>query len=80
MDKNDSDSEGDGDLFREPEDYYQPEKQPTVVQHRTISGQNLKLRLIGSSPLWVGLAFPPCLFSVRFNPWGKCNRSQFPFE
>ncbi|KAF7196402.1 Protein N-terminal and lysine N-methyltransferase efm7 [Pseudocercospora fuligena] len=52
MDKNDSESEGGDDLFREPEDYYQPEKQPTVVQHRTISGQNLKLHLIGSSPLW----------------------------
>ncbi|EME88285.1 uncharacterized protein MYCFIDRAFT_126160 [Pseudocercospora fijiensis CIRAD86] len=52
MDKNDSESEGGEDLFREPEDYYQPEKSPTVVQHTTISGQNLKLNLIGSSPLW----------------------------
>ncbi|KAK5115366.1 hypothetical protein LTR62_001566 [Meristemomyces frigidus] len=39
-------------LFREPDDYYQPEKQPTIVEHKLIHGKTLKLRLVGHSPLW----------------------------
>jgi nicotinamide N-methyltransferase len=51
----DSDNEENGlDLFAEPADYYKPEKQPTQVQHRTLSNQTLTLHLVGSSPLWVG--------------------------
>lgn len=50
-----SDGEDNGlDLFKEPEGYYKPEKQPTLVQHRTVSDQLLTLHLLGSSPLWVG--------------------------
>ena len=41
-------------MFEEPAGYYQPEKQPTTVSHRTMNGQELILRLIGLSPLWVG--------------------------
>ncbi|KAF1823769.1 uncharacterized protein K489DRAFT_401039 [Dissoconium aciculare CBS 342.82] len=40
------------DLFAEPTDYYKPEKQPTQVQHQTLSHQTLTLHLVGSSPLW----------------------------
>jgi nicotinamide N-methyltransferase len=51
----DSDNEENGlDLFAEPTDYYKPEKQPTQVQHQTLSNQTLTLHLVGSSPLWVG--------------------------
>ncbi|KAK0267531.1 Protein N-terminal and lysine N-methyltransferase efm7 [Friedmanniomyces endolithicus] len=39
-------------LFKEPDDYYPPEREPTVVEHRMLSGQSLKLRLVGHSPLW----------------------------
>ncbi|KAK3681916.1 Protein N-terminal and lysine N-methyltransferase efm7 [Vermiconidia calcicola] len=39
-------------MFEEPAGYYQPEKQPTTVSHRTMNGQELILRLIGLSPLW----------------------------
>ena len=43
-----------GDLFAEPEGFYQAEKQPTFVSHKTLDGKELSLRLVGSSPLWVG--------------------------
>ncbi|KAK0837436.1 Protein N-terminal and lysine N-methyltransferase efm7 [Friedmanniomyces endolithicus] len=46
------DDETTAGLFKEPDDYYPPEKEPTVVEHRMLSGQNLKLRLVGHSPLW----------------------------
>lgn len=45
---------GSGGLFAEPEGFYQAEKQPTFVTHRTFNGSELNLRLVGSSPLWVG--------------------------
>ncbi|KAK5745704.1 Protein N-terminal and lysine N-methyltransferase efm7 [Elasticomyces elasticus] len=41
-----------GALFKEPDDYYQPEKQPTSVEHRMLSDQRLRLQLVGHSPLW----------------------------
>ncbi|KAK1810410.1 Protein N-terminal and lysine N-methyltransferase efm7 [Friedmanniomyces endolithicus] len=46
------DDETTAGLFKEPDDYYPPEKEPTVVEHRMLSGQSLKLRLVGHSPLW----------------------------
>ncbi|TKA83359.1 hypothetical protein B0A55_01023 [Friedmanniomyces simplex] len=48
----DDDGETTAGLFNEPDDYYQPEKEPTVVEHRMLNGQSLKLRLVGHSPLW----------------------------
>ena len=53
----DSGSE-DGDLgiFKEPEDFYQPEKPPTTASHTMLSGQELTLRFVGQSPLWVGVS------------------------
>ena len=41
------------DLFQEPEGYYQDEKAPTFDLYTLRSGQRVKLRLIGHSPLWV---------------------------
>lgn len=46
-----------GGLFEEPEGFYQPEKAPAIVIHRTLDGRTLSLRLVGHSPLWVGTAF-----------------------
>lgn len=43
-----------GDLFAEPEGFYEAEKQPTFVTHITEEGKEVRLRLVGSSPLWVG--------------------------
>lgn len=55
MSDNGEDEDGSFDMFEEPEGYLPPEKQPTKVSHTTLSGQVLTLRLIGHSPLWVGL-------------------------
>lgn len=55
-DARDSDDEDAGlGMFEEPEGYRQPEKPPSTITHTTLSRQNLSLRLIGQSPLWVGL-------------------------
>ncbi|MCJ1472699.1 nicotinamide n-methyltransferase [Lambiella insularis] len=39
-------------LFQEPEGYFQPEKPPTFVEHTLLSGEQLRLRLVGHNPLW----------------------------
>lgn len=78
MDMEDNfDSEIGEDLFQEPEDYYQPEKKPTMVQYKTISGDILSLHLIGSSPLWVSalplLPIHPVL--IRPSSCGSSHRT-----
>lgn len=46
--------EGEGlDLFQEPADFYQPEKQATFATHKLLSGTDLNVRLVGHNPLWV---------------------------
>lgn len=40
-------------LFQDPEGYYPPEKQPTFAEHRMLSGQTVRVRLVGSHPLYV---------------------------
>ncbi|KAL1297470.1 hypothetical protein AAFC00_004995 [Neodothiora populina] len=42
----------DNGLFHEPEDFYEPEKQPTFESHKLLSGRELNLRLVGHNPLW----------------------------
>ncbi|PSN65854.1 hypothetical protein BS50DRAFT_495639 [Corynespora cassiicola Philippines] len=44
--------EGEIDLFQEPSDFYQPEKEATFASHRLLSGKELRLRLVGHNPLW----------------------------
>lgn len=51
-----SDSEGELGIFEEPEGYYPPEKEPTFVTYTLQNGLQLKLRLVGHNPLWVGLS------------------------
>ena len=55
-----SDGDGDGglDMFDEPADYYQPEKEPTFVEYRLRDGKIISLRLVGYNPLWVGTDSP----------------------
>jgi nicotinamide N-methyltransferase len=49
-----SDSEEGGiDLFDEPTDFYQAEKEATLASHRLLSGKHLNIRLVGHNPLWV---------------------------
>ncbi|TKA53008.1 hypothetical protein B0A49_11498 [Cryomyces minteri] len=47
-----SDVEDSIDLFQEPADYYQPEKEATFATHTLLSGEQLELRLVGHNPLW----------------------------
>jgi hypothetical protein len=42
------------DLFQEPADFYEPEKQPSFASHQLLSGQEVTVRLVGHNPLWVG--------------------------
>ena len=53
-DENFSDSLAAHNLFADPEGYYEPEKEPTFFQHKLLSGETLRLRLVGYNPLWVG--------------------------
>lgn len=48
------DADDTGGLFAEPEGYWEKEKQPTFVTHRTSDGKELSMRLVGHSALWVG--------------------------
>lgn len=41
------------DLFQEPADFFQPEKEATFASHHLLSGQELAVRLVGHNPLWV---------------------------
>lgn len=45
-------------LFQEPEGYFQPEKPATYTSHTLLSGQTLRLRLVGHNPLWVRASSP----------------------
>lgn len=53
-----------GDIFREPDDYFQPEKPATYTERTLLSGQKLRLRLVGHNPLWVSAQ----MFSVNLLP------------
>jgi hypothetical protein len=41
------------DLFQEPADFYEPEKQASFASHQLLSGKELTVRLVGHNPLWV---------------------------
>ena len=44
---------GDINIFKEPDGYLPPEKPPTFTEHILLSGELIKLRLVGHNPLWV---------------------------
>ncbi|KAL4954316.1 hypothetical protein BDW69DRAFT_163321 [Aspergillus filifer] len=41
-----------GDMFQDPEGFYPPEKEPTFAEHRMLSGDVVRVRLVGSHPLY----------------------------
>ncbi|KAJ5106055.1 hypothetical protein NUU61_003402 [Penicillium alfredii] len=41
-----------GDLFKDPEGFYPEDKPPTFADHRMRSGQIVRVRLVGSHPLY----------------------------
>ena len=42
-----------GDIFNDPDGFYPPEKEPTFAEHPMLSGQTVRVRLVGSHPLYV---------------------------
>ena len=56
-------------LFAEPEGFFQAEKEPTFVTHKTVDGKEIHLRLVGSNPLWVGRRL-----TLLFNYFSLHNR------
>ncbi|KAL4809932.1 hypothetical protein BDV18DRAFT_129901 [Aspergillus unguis] len=41
-----------GDMFADPEGFYPPDKEPTSAEHTMLSGQVVRVRLVGSHPLY----------------------------
>jgi nicotinamide N-methyltransferase len=54
------------DLFQEPADFYEPEKQATFASHQLLSGKELTVRLVGHNPLWVRHHYR--VFGVQHRP------------
>ena len=44
-----------GDLFQDPEGFYPEEPQHTFAEHKMLSGETVRVRLVGSHPLYVWL-------------------------
>ncbi|KAJ5161303.1 hypothetical protein N7492_006695 [Penicillium capsulatum] len=44
-----------GDLFQDPEGFYPEEKPATFAEHHMLSGQTVRVRLVGSHPLYANL-------------------------
>lgn len=42
-----------GDLFQDPEGFYPEEKPPTFAEHQMLNGKVVRVRLVGSHPLYV---------------------------
>ena len=59
-DDEDTEESGDLSLFKEPEGYYEPERQHTIATHTTLTGQTIDLRLVGHNPLWVCIGKNNC--------------------
>jgi nicotinamide N-methyltransferase len=43
-----------GDMFQDPEGFYPDEPEPTFAEHTMLSGKTVRVRLVGSHPLYVG--------------------------
>ncbi|CRG86125.1 Putative nicotinamide N-methyltransferase [Talaromyces islandicus] len=50
--KDDAFLDGAVDLFKAPDGFYPEEKQPTFAEHRMLSGDTVRVRLVGSHPLY----------------------------
>lgn len=44
-----------GDMFQEPEGFYPDEPEPTFAEHQMLSGKTVRVRLVGSHPLYGNL-------------------------
>lgn len=73
-----SDEEGGLDLFQEPADYFEPEKEATFATHKLLSGEEFTVRLVGHNPLWVRLHHSLALCTSR-SPHSVTFFSRFAF-
>ncbi|EEA27248.1 Protein N-terminal and lysine N-methyltransferase efm7 [Talaromyces marneffei ATCC 18224] len=48
----DDDELGAGNLFADPEGFYPEDEQPTFAEYQMLSGQTIRVRLVGSHPLY----------------------------
>ncbi|ODH51230.1 hypothetical protein GX48_02659 [Paracoccidioides brasiliensis] len=74
-----------GDIFQEPEGFLPPLKEATFEEYTMRSGQTIKLRLVGSHPLWVGIttndASPTNRFPMEgFLLWNAGKTSAYYLE
>ncbi|KAJ5220158.1 nicotinamide N-methyltransferase [Penicillium chermesinum] len=44
-----------GDLFQDPEGFYEKDPEPTFAEYEMLSGQTVRVRLVGSHPLYGNL-------------------------
>ncbi|PCG95778.1 Nicotinamide N-methyltransferase, putative [Penicillium occitanis (nom. inval.)] len=51
-DNHDDDELGAGNLFADPEGFYPEDAQPTFSSYQMLSGQTIRVRLVGSHPLY----------------------------
>lgn len=50
------DSLAGSDMFQEPDGFYEAEKEPTFADYKLLSGEKLRIRLVGFNPLWVSMS------------------------
>lgn len=43
-------------LFQDPEGFYPPDKEPSFAYYPLLSGHSLRVRLVGSHPLYVRIS------------------------
>jgi len=55
MDSDEDDPLG-NNMFQEPQGYREAERPATYAEHTLLSGETLRLRLVGHNPLWVSEA------------------------
>lgn len=55
-----------GGMFNDPEGFYEPEKEPTFAEHPMLSGQTVRVRLVGSHPLYVCFPLPSISITMLF--------------
>lgn len=60
------------DLFQEPTDFYEPEKEASFASHTLLAGQVLSVRLVGHNPLWVSYFIPLRILGLQRKPCRHC--------
>lgn len=54
-----------GDMFQDPEGFYPDAPPPSFAEHKMLSGKTVRVRLVGSHPLYVWLHM---MQEIRISP------------